>query len=65
MLLIWINKLSVTVIRQPSETQSRSAFGSRRIVSMVQEYGEKIGRFKVRGLMRELELVNKQPGSHA
>ena len=32
---------------------------------MMQEDGEQIGRFKVRGLMRELELVSKQPGSHA
>ena len=46
-------------------TQSRSAAGSRSIVSMMQEDGELIGRFKVRGLMRELELVSKQPGSHA
>ena len=32
---------------------------------MMQEEGEHIGRFKVRRLMRELELVSKQPGSHA
>ena len=32
---------------------------------MMQEDGEQIGRFKVRCLMRELELVSKQPGSHA
>jgi len=32
---------------------------------MMQEDGEQIGRFKVRGLMRELALVSKQPGSHA
>jgi putative transposase len=31
---------------------------------MMQEEGEQIGRFKVRRLMRELELVSKQPGSH-
>jgi putative transposase len=46
-------------------TQSRSAAGSRSIVSMMQEDGEQIVRFKVRGLMRELALVSKQPGSHA
>ena len=46
-------------------TQSRSAAGSRSIVSMMQEDGEQIGRFKVRGLMRELGLISKQPGSHA
>ena len=32
---------------------------------MMQEDGEKIGRFKVSGLMRELGLISKQPGSHA
>jgi putative transposase len=32
---------------------------------MMQDEGERIGRFKVRRLMRELELVSKQPGSHA
>ena len=46
-------------------TQSRSAAGSRSIVSMKQDDGEQIGRFKVRGLMRDLALVSKQPGSHA
>lgn len=46
-------------------TQSRSAAGSRSIVSMMQKEGDQIGRFKVRGLMRELALVSKQPGSHA
>ena len=46
-------------------TQSRSAAGSRSIVSMMQEDGEPIGRFKVRGLMRELGLTSKQQGSHA
>ena len=34
-------------------------------MSMMQEDGEQTGRFKVRSLMRELELVSKQPGSHA
>ncbi len=32
---------------------------------MMQEGGEQIGRFKVRGLMRKLELISKQPRSHA
>ncbi len=34
-------------------------------MSMMEEDGEQIGRFKVRSLMPELELVSKQPGSHA
>ncbi|SHM98763.1 hypothetical protein SAMN05216593_105202 [Pseudomonas asturiensis] len=44
---------------------SQMSHHRRSIVSMMQEGGEKIVRFKVRGLMRELELVSKQPGSHA
>lgn len=31
----------------------------------MREDGEQLGRFKVRSLMRELDLVSKQPGSHA
>lgn len=31
----------------------------------MREDGEQLGRFKVRSLMRELDLVIKQPGSHA
>ena len=46
-------------------TQGRGAPGSRSIKLMLQDEGEKIGRFKVRSLMRELSLVSKQPGSHA
>lgn len=32
---------------------------------MMQEDGQQIGRFRARSLMRELELVSNQPGSHA
>ncbi|MDO9625359.1 MAG: IS3 family transposase [Pseudomonas sp.] len=46
-------------------SQSRHAAGSRSILSMMKEGGEQLGRFKVRRLMRELDLVSKQPGSHA
>ncbi len=45
-------------------SQSRSAAGSRSILSLMREDGEQLGRFKVRSLMRELDLVSKQPGSH-
>ena len=31
----------------------------------MREDGEQLGRFKVRSLMRELDLVSNQPGSHA
>jgi putative transposase len=43
-------------------TRGRNAPGSRSIKMMMQEEGGKIGRFKVRWLMRELALVSKQPG---
>ncbi|MEX5669792.1 IS3 family transposase, partial [Pseudomonas neuropathica] len=46
-------------------SQSRSAAGSRSILSLMRDVGEQLGRFKVRSLMRELDLVSKQPGSHA
>jgi len=45
-------------------TQGRSAPGSRCIKRMRDE-GEKIGRSKVRSLIRDLALVSKQPGSNA
>lgn len=46
-------------------TQSRSAAGSRSIMLMMKEDCLQIGRFKVRKLMREMNLISKQPGSHA
>lgn len=45
-------------------TQSRGSAGSRTIVSVMQERGYEIGRFKVRSLMREQGLICKQPGPH-
>jgi putative transposase len=38
--------------------------GSRSVVSPLREEGTKMGRFKVRRLVRESGLVSKQPGSH-
>lgn len=46
-------------------SQSRSSAGSRSIVAMLKDEGTKVGRFKVRGLMKEQGLISKQPGSHA
>ena len=46
-------------------TQSRSAAGSLSIMLMIKEDGMQIGRFKVRKLMREMNLISKQPGSLA
>lgn len=45
-------------------TLSRSSLGSRTIASLMQEDGITIGRFKVRRLMKEMNLVSKQPGNH-
>ena len=45
-------------------TQSRSAAGSRNMLMMKKD-GMQIGRLKVRRLMREVNLISKQPGSHA
>jgi putative transposase len=43
---------------------SRNSAGSRTLMSMMQELGYGIGRFKVGRLMTEANLVCKQPGSH-
>ncbi|WP_141709977.1 IS3 family transposase [Vibrio tasmaniensis] len=43
---------------------SRGSAGSRTLVSMLSEEGIKAGRFKVRQIMREADLMSKQPGSH-
>ncbi|XXF08306.1 IS3 family transposase [Pseudomonas sp. D2-3] len=45
-------------------SQSRSSAGSRSIVAMLKDEGTEVGRFKVRGLMKEQGLISKQPGSH-
>lgn len=46
-------------------SQSRSSAGSRSIVAMLLDEGVEVGRFKVRGLMKEQGLISKPPGSHA
>jgi len=43
---------------------SRSSAGSRSIVSMLATDRIRIGRFKVRRLMKEANVVSKQPGEH-
>lgn len=45
-------------------TQNRGSAGSRTIVSIMRERGYEIGRYKITGLMREDQLVCKQPGPH-
>lgn len=46
-------------------SRSRSAAGSRGILFAMREEGIEIGRFEMRKLMNEMNLVSKQPGSHA
>lgn len=41
--------------------QSRDSAGSRTLTDLLQGEGEQIGRYKVRRLMKEAELVSKQP----
>ncbi|CDT83542.1 conserved hypothetical protein [Vibrio coralliirubri] len=43
---------------------SRGSAGSRTLVSMLSAEGIKAGRFKVRQIMREADLMSKQPGSY-
>ena len=41
--------------------QSKSSYGSRRIMKQLQSEGRQIGRYKVRSLMRQLGLKARQP----
>jgi len=43
---------------------SRGAAGSRTITGQLKQQGEKIGRYRVRSLMRAAGLESKQPGKH-
>jgi transposase InsO family protein len=43
---------------------SRGSAGSRTLMNMMRNSGYDIGRYKVRALMSEAELVCKQPGKH-
>ena len=62
-----INKQDIELRAKVNElfTLSRSSAGSRSIVIMLKEEGFKVGRFKTRRLMKDLQLISKQPGSHA
>jgi putative transposase len=44
--------------------RSRNAAGSRSLKDMMRALGHRIGRYKVRQLMAEADLVCKQPGAH-
>lgn len=43
---------------------SRESAGSRTISAQLKAEGENVGRFKARNLMKEADLVSKQPGKH-
>ena len=45
-------------------TLSRGSLGSRRIRVLMGEVGVEIGRLKVPRLVKEMDLVSKQPGGH-
>ncbi len=62
---LMLNGFDCEVASVSCSRKSRSSAGSRSILSLMREDGEQLGRFKVRSLMRELDLVSKQPGSHA
>lgn len=57
-----VKRLRLRAIATEIHQQSRRAAGSRTIVIKMYERGEKIGRYKVRRLMKEANLVSKQPG---
>ena len=44
--------------------ESRGSAGTRSLVKMMREDDHKIGRFKVRKLMKEAGISSKQPGAH-
>ncbi|GAA3538293.1 hypothetical protein GCM10022394_17420 [Zobellella aerophila] len=46
-------------------TASRASAGSRTLMLMMREQGHRVGRYRVKSLMKELGLRCKQPGSHA
>ncbi|WP_155732517.1 IS3 family transposase [Pseudoalteromonas luteoviolacea] len=44
---------------------SRGSAGSRTLSAMLAEYDIDVGLFKIRRIMRDMQLVSKQPGPHA
>ena len=53
-------KAKVVLLHQAS----RQAAGSRTLTGQLKQQGERIGRYKVRSLMKEANLSSKQPGKH-
>jgi len=46
-------------------TASRGAAGARTIAGQLTQQGEKVGRYKARSLMREANIISKQPHKHS
>ncbi|QPB84569.1 IS3 family transposase [Pseudoalteromonas rubra] len=46
-------------------TLSRNSAGSRTIMAMLADSGIKAGLFKIRRVMKDMQLICKQPGSHS
>jgi len=44
--------------------ESRCSAGTRTIAGLLQQQGEKVGRYKIRSIMQEADLTSKQPGQH-
>ena len=62
--VIDVDRLALRAAVSEKHRISRGSAGSRSIVAMLATDGIKIGRFKVRRLMKEAQLVSRQPGSH-
>lgn len=60
-----VERLRLRAIATQIHRQSRGAAGSRTILTQMKGQGEKLGRYKVRRLMKEADLVSKQPGPPA
>lgn len=60
-----VERLSLRAIIKNLFRMTRNSAGSRTLVDLMRELGHAIGRFKVRNLMKEADLVSKQPGPHA
>ena len=59
-----IERLELKVQVKEMFTLSRGSLGSRRIRVLMGEVGVEIGRLKVPRLVKEMDLVSKQPGGH-
>jgi len=59
-----VQRLTLRSLVKELFNDSRRSAGSRTLVGMMRDLGHDVGRFKVRRLMAEADLVSKQPGAH-